>query len=195
MKKTVILLFLVCLSLSGCRTLKNNETSYNEVENTIQETESDKHEEEFLTKNTTEETEKSTREETEKTEALIEHTTDFYEPTLESPKGGAPKSTTTKIYVTNEKALKEAQEKAIKETEEKYEKLLSEKNKIIESKDKEIELLESSISEKDSRLIQKTEWFWVSLAFSTVLILAFIIMCSYKKLKSGGLFKKLFSNS
>jgi PBP1b-binding outer membrane lipoprotein LpoB len=183
MKKIIFILILVFL-MSGCRTSKNT------VENTYKKTEQanlietvEKQEEEKAVAHTKEELEKETKENSEKTTSSIEQTTDFFEPTVENPQGGVPKSVTTKIYVTNEKAAREAIEKAIVETEEKYENLLTEKDLTIENKDKEIELLKTEVSEKDSRLIQKSEWMWIGLGLAFFFAVMSVI-CSISFIKT-----------
>jgi ribosomal protein S9 len=184
MKKITFILILVFFSVSGCRTSKNTaENTYKETEQENRIEAVEKQEEEKAVAHTKGELEKETKENSEKTTSSIEQTTDFFEPTVENPQGGVPKSVTTKIYITNEKATKEAIEKAIVETEEKYENLLTEKDLMIENKDKEIESLKTEVSEKDSRLIQKSEWMWIGLGLAFFFAVMSVI-CSISFIKT-----------
>jgi hypothetical protein len=167
MRKTTILLFIICLSLSGCRTLKNSEKDYKEQETARHIVEKEVQEEEKVSTNTKQEKETKTTEISEKTE--------FFPPTAENPQGGAPKIVERKIYLTDETVLSE--------TIEKYERMLTEKDAIIENLKKIIDSQESQVITNDSRPVQGNEWLWVGIAFFFVVVICALGYIFIRKIK------------
>ena len=69
-----------------------------------------------------------------------------------------------------------------KETTEKYELLLTEKDEMISSLEKELKILKTEKQENDSRLIQKSEWLWVGLVgLIAIIILVLIVIKKFKR--------------
>ncbi|MDR1090099.1 MAG: hypothetical protein LBL79_03410 [Prevotella sp.] len=167
MKKAVLLLFIICLSLSGCRTLKDSQKDYKEREAVERVAEKEVLEEEKAIINT--------KQETETTTAGISEKTEFYPPTTENPQGGAPKVIERKIYLTDETVLNE--------TSKNYERLLTEKDAIIEDLKRTVDYRESQVITNDSRPVQGNEWLWIGIAFFIVAAVCILGYCLYRKKK------------
>jgi hypothetical protein len=166
------------LLLSGCKASRNMERTYNESEGSAQETETEKRESEESTGISI--TGKETK------TAEVSETTEFFPPTLENPSGGAPKTSTRKIYVTDDKATNILIEEHKKE--------IYEKDKIISELQKKIESLELEKTESDSRPIQGGEWVWAGISFCIVaaIVCLAIYVCKKKNTILAWIMKKIF---
>jgi hypothetical protein len=154
MRKTTAFTLSVFLLFSGCRTAKTGEKNYLETEAVEYAEGNESLEEERTTVETKTEVETKTAEIYEKTK--------FYPPSVENPKGGTVEYVERKIYLTDEKLLNE--------TVSNYEKRLAEKDSVIASLKKDINLYKSVKVENDSRPVQGMEWLWTGIALLTVVV-------------------------